>query len=238
MVNTAQLRLPLLMPAQAQKHVTVNEAFAKLDAFAQLRLTSLDLTEPPVGPQPGQSYFVAGESGGAWAGQKGQIATYVNGGWTFTRPLIGWKAWDEEGEACRTFDGTEWVEGAMTVTSSGSATGIRTDEFDHAVEPGVRSSTSYTLPEGAIVFGVTGRVRIPLLGSGLVSWRLGVNESDNRYGSNLGTERNSHVLGITGTPVAYYEPTPLVVTAEDGEFDSGAIRLSVHYICLSVPRPT
>ena len=36
MARTAQLDLPLVMPAQAQKHVTVNEALARLDAAAQL----------------------------------------------------------------------------------------------------------------------------------------------------------------------------------------------------------
>ena len=36
MAKTAQLDLPLVMPAQAQKHVTVNEALARLDAAAQL----------------------------------------------------------------------------------------------------------------------------------------------------------------------------------------------------------
>ena len=35
MASTAQLALPLVAPAQAQKHVTVNEALARLDAAAQ-----------------------------------------------------------------------------------------------------------------------------------------------------------------------------------------------------------
>ena len=36
MARTAQLDLPLVAPSQAQKHVTVNEALARLDAVAQL----------------------------------------------------------------------------------------------------------------------------------------------------------------------------------------------------------
>ena len=236
MTNTAQLRLPLLAAGQAQKHVTVNEALAKLDAFAQLRLTSLNLNEPPDTANPGQSYFVGGESNGAWAGQAGKIATSVNGGWTFTEPLIGWKAWDEEDQTFKIFDGIEWLTGGVSVTSSGSATGFKTDEFDHVVEPGATNTTVYALPSASVVFGVTGRVISALLGSGLSSWRLGVLESDGRYGTGLGTELNSYVLGVTGSPMAYYAATPLLLTAEGGEFVSGLVKLSVHYICLSAPR--
>ena len=42
MVKTANLELPLVQAAQAQKHVTVNEALALLDAAAQLRLASIN----------------------------------------------------------------------------------------------------------------------------------------------------------------------------------------------------
>ena len=38
MAETAKLTLPLLEAAQAQKHVTVNEALVRLDAAAHLTL--------------------------------------------------------------------------------------------------------------------------------------------------------------------------------------------------------
>ncbi len=47
MDDTAQLGLPLLQPSQAQKHVTVNEAFARLDALTELVLASRTLATPP-----------------------------------------------------------------------------------------------------------------------------------------------------------------------------------------------
>ena len=47
MARTAQLSLPLVMPSQAQKHVTVNEALARLDAAAQLRVHSSRSRCPP-----------------------------------------------------------------------------------------------------------------------------------------------------------------------------------------------
>jgi Protein of unknown function (DUF2793) len=236
MVNTAQLGLPLVMAAQAQKHVTVNEALAKLDAFSQLRLASLSFSEPPELPKPGQSYFISGEGSGTWVGQSGKIATYVNGGWSFTEPLVGWRAWDEENRTWTVFDGIEWVSGALTVSPSAAGAVFKSDEFDHAVERGTVNATSYHLPENSVVFGITGRVLVGIAGVGLQSWRLGVNGSDGRYGTGLGLERTSYILGLTGSPMSYFQPTPLLVSAEEGEFESGRIRLCVHYLSLLVPR--
>lgn len=44
--TTPRLALPYLMPAQAQKHVTHNEALRMLDALVQLRLEGFDATTP------------------------------------------------------------------------------------------------------------------------------------------------------------------------------------------------
>ena len=44
---SARLGLPYLMPAQAQKHVTHNEALAHLDLLVQLVVQGFDATEPP-----------------------------------------------------------------------------------------------------------------------------------------------------------------------------------------------
>ena len=47
MGETANLGLPLLQPAQAQKHVTVNEALVRLDAALHLSLLSISTATPP-----------------------------------------------------------------------------------------------------------------------------------------------------------------------------------------------
>ena len=236
MANTAQFGLPLIMPAQAQKHVTVNEALTKLDAFAQLRLASTRLHQPPSEPKLGQCYFVAGESESGWAGQAGAIATHANGGWVFTRPLAGWRAWDEEDAAWKAFDGTEWVRGAVTMTPGGAGLAFVTDEFDHALSPGAVNWTEYKVPQAAMVFGISGRVLATVSGEGVSSWRLGVLGADDRYGSGLGTDGNSFVLGLTGMPVTYYEATPLILSTNAGTFASGLVRLSVHYLTVLPPR--
>ena len=69
MSNTYQFELPMLQASQAQKHVTVNETMARLDALAQLRFVSRSLSVPPASPVDGEAYFVASSGTGDWAGQ-------------------------------------------------------------------------------------------------------------------------------------------------------------------------
>lgn len=235
MDKTLQFGLPLLMPAQAQKHVTVNEALAKIDALAQLRLVSSGSTVPPADAEDGRSYFIVGESEGAWSGKAGKVATSANGGWTFAEPHIGWSAWDEETSTRRVFDGTNWVEGATTVSRSGASSCFRIAEFSHLITPGRRNVTVQRIPKDVIVLGITGRVQAGISGDGLSSWQIGVDTAEDRYGSRLGLEKNSYVLGLTSSPISYYEETPLLISADGGEFLSGRLTLCIHYVCLAIP---
>ncbi|MFW5641978.1 MAG: DUF2793 domain-containing protein, partial [Roseicyclus sp.] len=73
MTETANLALPLVEPAQAQKHVTVNEAFARLDGITQLCLESVDETVPPAGAAEGASWGVPAGASGDWAGRAGHV---------------------------------------------------------------------------------------------------------------------------------------------------------------------
>jgi hypothetical protein len=237
MARTAQLDLPLVAPAQAQKHVTVNEALARLDAAAQLRVVSSALLAPPTVATDGASYLVPVGASGDWAGAAGRIAVRSNGGWTYLVPRAGWRAWDESLGAHRTFDGSGWIADAVAVSPHGAAIRWRVIEFDHAIAPGASNATSVTIPSHSQVAGVTGRVVQALTGSGLTGWKVGVGAADNRYGSGLGTALNSYLVGLSGTPVTYYAATPLVLGAEGGTFSGGAIRLALHVLELEPPRP-
>ena len=62
------LLLPYLVAAQAQKHVTHNEALRLLDAVVQLSVLDRDLTAPPASPADGDRYIVAPAATCLWAG--------------------------------------------------------------------------------------------------------------------------------------------------------------------------
>jgi hypothetical protein len=236
MARTAQLDLPLVVPAQSQKHVTINEALARLDATVQLRVISAEIAVPPDEVADGSSYLVPDDAAGEWNGKAGQIAVWCNGGWIFLQPRAGWRAWDEGAFGYLSFDGAEWVPDAVVVSPSGAGTVMRVIEFEHVVTAGSSNSTSVSIPNQAQVLGISGRVLTALTGPGLAGWRIGVSGSDNRYGSGLGVADGSYLLGLSGSPVTYYADTPLVLTAEGGSFASGRIRLALHVVQLVPPR--
>ncbi|SEL26191.1 Protein of unknown function [Roseovarius azorensis] len=103
------LGLPLIQPAQAQKHVTHNEALSLLEAVTQLSIEHAPQSAPPVSPQRGQRFIVGAGGSGAWAGRDRQIAVFDDAGWIFVVPQAGWRAGlADSGETLR-YDGAEWV---------------------------------------------------------------------------------------------------------------------------------
>ena len=129
MFSTAQLGLPLVMPAQAQKHVTVNEALARLDAVAQLQVVSAAVALPPATARDGESYIVPEGAAGDWTGREARVAVFSNGGWVFLEPRIGWRAWDFSAGGPRMFDGHDWLLDAQAIAPSGGATLCKVVEF-------------------------------------------------------------------------------------------------------------
>ncbi|MDE4175259.1 peptidase G2 autoproteolytic cleavage domain-containing protein [Phaeobacter sp. PT47_59] len=103
------LSLPYLMPSQAQKHVTHNEALQILDAVVQLRVTAFDAETPPADPTPGAAWALGGTPTGSWAGQAGRLAIWQGEGWLFLEPLPGWRAWGLTEEESRIWDGSAWI---------------------------------------------------------------------------------------------------------------------------------
>ena len=235
MANTAVLDLPLVAGNQAQKHVTVNEALLRIDALAQLVLQSTDTQTPPNAPAEGEVWAVPDGANGDWAGQAGQVAVFLNGGWAFVPARAGWLAFVSDRGARVHFDGVGWIEGAGSVSPSGAGFVHRTVDVDHPIGAGGVTTVPNALPANTIVYGVTGRVLTAI--GGASSLRIGVAGSDNRYGSGIGVGAGAWARGLTGTPLAYYSDTNLILTAEGGDFDgSGEIRLAVHFAELTLPR--
>jgi len=235
MVETKQFKLPLVQAAQAQKHVTVNEALARLDAVAQMRLQSISKTVPPLGLVDGAAYGVATGAVNDWNLHAGEVAIFSNGGWVFVVPSVGWRAWVADVGKFALFDGTSWRLDAVAVSVGGAATIHKVTEIDHVIAPGASSTTVPVILNGEQVIGVTGRVLVNVTGAGLTGWELGVAGSTNRYGSGLGLTMNSWVRGLSGTPVTYWSDTPLELTALGGSFVAGTVRLVVHSVRLEVP---
>jgi hypothetical protein len=109
MDQSANLSLPYIMPSQAQKHITHNEAIRGLDALVQLAVLDRDLAVAPASPADGARYVVATGATGAWAGKSNKIAAFQDGGWLFYPPRTGWRAWIADEGLLVAWDGTSWI---------------------------------------------------------------------------------------------------------------------------------
>ncbi|CDZ34855.1 Hypothetical protein NGAL_HAMBI1145_25450 [Neorhizobium galegae bv. officinalis] len=107
--TTANLNMPFILPSQAQKHVTHNEALLRLDALVHLTIVA-ELENPPGTSEEGACYLVATAPTGAWAGKTGRIASWQDGYWAFLIPRAGWRAWFAASEKLKVFSGTLWLD--------------------------------------------------------------------------------------------------------------------------------
>lgn len=107
--ETPNLSLPYISAAQAQKHVTHNEAIRALDALVQLSVIDRNLTTPPPSPRDGDRYIIPVGATGAWTGQTGSIAAYQDQTWAFHVPRAGFVAWVASDQSLFAYNGNAWA---------------------------------------------------------------------------------------------------------------------------------
>lgn len=106
--TSTHLGLPYLLAAQAQKHVTHNEALRLLDAMVQLSVLDRTRTTPPASPADGDRYLVASGATGLWAGWDLNVAFWVDGVWLRLVPRQGWLVWIAAEQAIVVWNGSAW----------------------------------------------------------------------------------------------------------------------------------
>lgn len=113
--TSPNLSLPYLAPAQAQKHVTVNEALRRLDAVVQMSVVSDTLAAQPGAPVEGAAYILPpGKTGSAWGAMPNHaIAAWRDGAWEEIRPRTGWMAAVVDTATLLIFDGASWSQAAF-----------------------------------------------------------------------------------------------------------------------------
>ncbi len=115
MTQTTHLALPFLDAAQAQKHVTHNEALALIDALTQLSVSSRNVTSPPGTPAEGDRLLIGAGATDAFAGKSDQIATFLAGDWSFLAPQTGWRAFVEAEQLLLLYDGAAWLDCGLSL---------------------------------------------------------------------------------------------------------------------------
>ncbi len=79
-----------------------------LDDIIYAIIVDDDLTAPPASPNTGDKYIPAATATGDWTGKEGQIAIF-EGLWVFLAPTAGMKAWIEDEDIYKEYDGAAWV---------------------------------------------------------------------------------------------------------------------------------
>ncbi len=244
MFNSANLNLPYIAAGQAQKHITYNEAIRNLDAMVQINIIDKDLTAPPATPTHGERYIPATGSTDEWAGKDGQIALFIDNGWVFYVPNEGWLAWVADEDILLAYNGNSWIGvssasgnssgGISNITnSSANAAQTRVELAEDEIPlSGASTDSTITVPGRAIVFGVSTRTTQAITGA--TSYDCGIAGESNKYGGLLSIVLNSINSGVTG-PTAFYANTPIIITANGGNFTGGKIRIAIHYLLCNTP---
>lgn len=116
--RTARVGFPLLHVGQAQKEVTINEAFALADALAQPRVNGIADT-PPASPAEGECWIIAAGPSGAWTGRAASLAIFQAGAWIFCSAFEGLNVFDTGAGVRRIYRDGAW----QTVPLPSNATG-------------------------------------------------------------------------------------------------------------------
>lgn len=232
MTDTPRLALPVIEAAQAQKHVTHNQALVLLDCLTQLAVESRTLTAPPGSPADGACYIPAASATGAWSGWDGQLALYSGGGWMRIVPVSGLKAWVKAERLTLTYEDGLWRDG-IALTAHGGRVTLRAKEEELTLTGAfVDTVDTAFIPDRAVVLGVAARTTLAITGA--TSYGVGVAANTTQFGNLLSTTLGSSNVGVIG-PAGFYADTRVRVTANGGNFTAGKVRLIVYFLEMSAP---
>lgn len=124
-----------------------------------------------------------------------------------------------------------------TVTHSGQQVTVKVATGTHTTNSGTGTETiSNVIPAGSLILGISTRVTTILAGAGLTTFGIGDGTDIDAFGATIaiaaGTTTDLTDYTITTVPI-YPAVTSIVLTADAGQFDSGVIRFTIHYIDLT-----
>lgn len=231
MTDTPRLLLPAIEAAQAQKHVTHNEALALLDALVQFTAESRLLSSPPATPAEGTSYIPASGATGAWAGWDNQIAVY-SGGWSVIPPMPGLKAWVRDERLTLTYEDGVWRDG-VALTAHGGRVTLRAKEEELTLTGAfVETADAAFIPDRAVVLGIASRTTFAITGAS--SYAVGTAANSTQFGDTLNIALNSANVGVIN-PAGFYADTKARVSANGANFTAGKVRLTCYFLEMTAP---
>jgi hypothetical protein len=238
--TTPRLGLPYVVAAQAQKHIPINESFARLDGLVQLAVESRAVSAQPAGPTNGGVWIVpTGATGAVWASQPlGTLMRFDAGAWEALAPAEGVLAWVKDENQMVAFDGAAWTPlsatfRSLTAAASPALATTRLEILEQEVTvSGASTATSIAIPSRAIVLAVSTRTTVAVTGA--ASYNCGIAGDASKFGGSLGVAKNANNVGVIG-PTAFYSDTPVLLTAVGGSFVAGKVRVAIHVLRFDAP---
>ena len=137
MSETFNLGLPFIDGAQAQKHVTHNEALRKIDTQIHAHVLQRDLTSPPSGPQESDAYLIAENATGFWQGHDNEFAVFQDGAWAYSSIKAGFTLWVIADDMLTVWSGVEWLDfvSAASVPTQTDMLGVNAVSYTHLTLP-------------------------------------------------------------------------------------------------------
>lgn len=228
---TPNLQLPYILSAQAQKHVTHNDALRRLDALVHISVESRTRTVPPSTPEPGARYIVAAGALGDWLNQDNNLAAFQDDAWMFYAPSDGWLAWLQDEGTLSVFRSGFW-QGLDENATQGAHTRLRTQEETLDLS-GSSVPATILIGDRSIVLGVS--VVVDQAIAGASSFDVGIAGEPDKFGGDLSIASGATNIGVIG-PTAFYADTSIIVTANGGAFSAGSLKLALHEIDCGPPR--
>jgi hypothetical protein len=232
MSTTTYLDLPLLAAAQAQKHVTVNEALLTLDAYLGAAVSGRGRVTPPGAPVVGEAWYLrdvpALET--AWEGEQGKIAVAVDAtglNWRFLPPVTGQIMTVADEGLLLAWDGSRWLAPMQRSY-------LRQD----LTLTGAFVAATLAIPANSLVYAVRSRVLTGITGA--AAYSVGHSADTGRFGVDLpGGVDNVWPGGRAPIWYATADDRVIRVTGRNGSggtanFTGGAVATEVIYEIIPV----
>ncbi len=195
---TLYQNLPLLIPGQALKHITHNEALQTLDILLHCAVDNVDVHTLPESPSSETRFLISDTPATDIADHANTLASYDGVAWTFRQPRTGWRIYDKTTDQSYLFNGQNWqaeTDASFDITAPlndlpGLGIGANADAtnvlavsgpaslFDGTPSHRLHLNRSAIGETASLVFntGYSGRAEIGLTGSGQDSLSLKVSQ--------------------------------------------------------------
>jgi hypothetical protein len=170
----------------------VSNNFKKIDAL--LGLSVLGIVTTPAVSTNGTRYLVAASGAtGAFVGKENQVAVRVEGTWEFYVPARGWRAEVASTGQMVKFDGTNWVDLLLPVSSDGMNLIPDTYSWTTATLPTL-SAPSQTVVAVAVAEALSGYgIKATTIGTTTTTYLM-LAASNNTAGFNMQLEPGDYII--------------------------------------------